>query len=82
MIHGLILGSGATQLARAALESIAYQIDDIFAAVQAEAGIPLTTLHAGGGASTDPLLMQFQTDLVQCPVRVSTSTDVSAVGAA
>jgi glycerol kinase len=82
MIYGLTLGSGALQLARAALESIAYQIYDIFAAVQEEAGIPLTTLHADGGASANPLLMQFQADLVQCPVRVSTSPDVSALGAA
>ena len=82
MIYGLTLGSGAEQLARAALESIAYQINDIFAAVQEEAGIPLTTLHADGGASANPLLMQFQADLVQCPVLVSTSTDVSALGAA
>lgn len=82
MIYGLTLGSGAAQLARAALESIAYQIYDIFAAVQEEAGISLTTLHADGGASANPLLMQFQADLVQCPVRVSTSTDVSALGAA
>lgn len=82
MIYGLTLGSGAAQLARAALESIAYQIYDIFAAVQEEAGIPLTTLHADGGASANSLLMQFQADLVQCPVRVSTSTDVSALGAA
>lgn len=82
MIHGLTLGSGAEQLARAALESIAYQIHDIFAAVQEEASIPLTMLHADGGASTNPLLMQFQADLVQCPVVVSTSTDVSALGAA
>ena len=82
MIHGLTLGSGAEQLARAALESIAYQIYDIFAAVQEEAGIPLTVLHADGGASANALLMQFQADLVQCPVLVSTSTDVSALGAA
>ncbi|MBK8049679.1 MAG: hypothetical protein IPK16_22785 [Anaerolineales bacterium] len=41
MIHGLTLGSGPEHLARAALESIAYQIYDIFAAVQEEAGIPL-----------------------------------------
>jgi glycerol kinase len=82
MIYGLTLGSGAAQLARAALESIAYQIYDIFAAVQEEAGIPLTTLHADGGASANPLLMQFQSDLVECPVRVSSSTDVSALGAA
>ncbi len=82
MIHGLTLGSGVSQLARAALESIAYQIYDIFAAVQEDAGIPLTVLHADGGASANALLMQFQADLVQCPVLASTSTDVSALGAA
>jgi glycerol kinase len=82
MIHGLTLGSGAPQLARAALESIAFQIYDIFAAVQEEAGIALTVLHADGGASANALLMQFQADLVQCPVLASTSTDVSALGAA
>lgn len=82
MIYGLTLGSGAGQLARAALESIAFQIYDIFAAVQEEAGIPLTTLHADGGASTNSLLMQFQADLVQCPVLCSASPEVSALGAA
>lgn len=82
MIHGLTLGSGAPQLARAALESIAFQIYDVFAAVQEEAGIALTVLHADGGASANALLMQFQADLVQCPVLASTSTDVSALGAA
>jgi len=82
MIYGLTLGSGAAHLARAALESIAYQIYDIFAAVQEACSIPLTTLHADGGASANALLMQFQADLVQCPVLASTSTDVSALGAA
>jgi glycerol kinase len=82
MVHGLTLGSGPEQIARAALESIAFQIYDVFAAVQEEAGIPLTTLHADGGASANSLLMQFQADLVQCPVLASTSTDVSALGAA
>lgn len=82
LVYGLTLGSGAAQLARAALESIAYQIYDIFTVIQDEAGIPLTALHADGGASINSLLMQFQADLVGCPVRVSTSTDVSALGAA
>jgi glycerol kinase len=82
MIYGLTLSSNAAHLARAALESIAYQVYDVFAAVQEEAGVPLTTLHADGGASANPLLMQFQADLVQCPVRVSASPDISALGAA
>ena len=82
MLCGLTFGSGAGQFARAALESIAYQIFDIFAAVREEAGMPLTTLHADGGASANPLLMQFQADLLECPVLASTSTDVSALGAA
>lgn len=82
LIHGLTLGTGAEQLARAALDSIAYQIYSVWSAVQEEAGIPLTALHADGGASANATLMQFQADLIQCPVYCSTSPDVSALGAA
>jgi glycerol kinase len=82
LIHGLTLGTGVEQLARAALDSIAYQIYSVWSAVQEEAGLPLTALHADGGASANATLMQFQADLIQCPVYCSTSTDVSALGAA
>jgi glycerol kinase len=81
-ITGLTRGAGAGHLARATLESIAFQIRDVFDLMQAEAGAPLTTLMADGGASKNDLLMQFQADILGCPVLRSTSSDVSALGAA
>ena len=82
LIAGLTRGAGAAHLARAALEAIAYQVRDVFDAMQAEAGAPLSTLLADGGASRSDLLMQFQADMLGCPVMRSTSPDVSPLGAA
>ena len=82
VIAGLTRGAGAGHLARAALDAIAYQVRDVFDAMQAEAGAPLNTLLADGGASRSDLLMQFQADMLGCPVLRSTSPDVSPLGAA
>jgi glycerol kinase len=82
LIAGLTRGAGAAQLARAALEAIAYQVREVFHAMQAESGVPLSTLLADGGASRSDLLMQFQADLLGCPVLRSASPDVSLLGAA
>jgi len=82
LIAGLTRGAGAAHLARAALEAIAYQVRDVFDAMQAEAGVPLNTLLADGGASRSDLLIQFQADMLGCPVLRSTSPDVSPLGAA
>lgn len=81
-ITGLTRGSGPAQLARATLESIAYQIRDVFDVMQTEASAPLQLLLADGGASQNNMLMQFQADILDCPVLRSTSADVSALGAA
>lgn len=81
LISGLTRGSGPAQLARATLDSIAYQVRDVFAAMQTEAGIELEFLLADGGASRNDQLMQFQADILGVPVLRSTSTDVSALGA-
>ncbi|MCB0186002.1 MAG: glycerol kinase GlpK, partial [Caldilineaceae bacterium] len=81
-ITGLTRGSGPAHLARATLESIAYQIRDVFDVMQAEAGTPLQVLLADGGASQNNTLMQFQADILDCPVQRSSSADVSALGAA
>lgn len=81
-ITGLTRGSGPAHLARATLESIAYQIRDVFDVMQQEAGSPLQVLLADGGASQNNTLMQFQADILDCPVLRSTSSDVSALGAA
>ena len=59
-----------------------YQVRDVFDAMQAEANEPLSTLLADGGASRSDLLMQFQADMLGCPVMRSASPDVSPLGAA
>ena len=82
IITGLTQRATSAHVARAALESIAYQIRDVFDAMQAEAGFLLTTLLADGGASTNDRLMQFQTDILGVPVVRSSSAEVSAIGAA
>jgi glycerol kinase len=81
-LTGITGGTGPAHLARATLESIAYQIRDVFDAMQAEAGTTLHVLMADGGASRNDLLMQFQADILDCPILRSTSSDVSARGAA
>jgi glycerol kinase len=82
LITGLTRGAGPGQLARATLEAVAYQVRDVFDVMQAESGTPLQTLLADGGGSRNDLLVQFQADIIGCPVLRSTSTDISPLGAA
>ena len=82
LLTGMTRGTTAAHLARATLESITYQVRDVFDVMQAEAGIDLTVLLADGGASTNNFLMQFQADILSCPVQRNLSTDVSPLGAA
>lgn len=81
LITGLTRGSGPAQLARATVDSIAYQVRDVFEAIQAEAGTKLEFLLADGGASRNDDLMQFQAGILGAPVLRSSSADVSALGA-
>lgn len=81
-ITGLTRGSGPAQLARATIESIAYQVRDVFDVMDAEAGVPLQRLLADGGASRNDMLMQFQADMIGRPVVRRVSHDVAAQGAA
>jgi glycerol kinase len=69
-------------LARAALESIAYQVADLLDAMSADAGIPLKELRVDGGAATNNMLMQFQADLLGVPVVRPAVTETTALGAA
>jgi glycerol kinase len=81
VLCGLTRGTGPAHLARAALESIAYQVHDVFAIMQdAAASAPM--LLADGGASRNDHLMQFQADVLGCAVVRDRSADLSAVGAA
>jgi len=81
-ITGLTRGTGRAHLARAALEAMAYQTRDVVAAMEAEAGIRLSTLRADGGASVNGFLMQFQADMLGVPVEVPRITETTALGAA
>jgi glycerol kinase len=81
LICGATRGTTAAHLARATVDSIAYQVRDVFEAMREEAGEP-SALLADGGASRNDALMQFQADLLGCPVVRSGSPDLSARGAA
>jgi glycerol kinase len=81
-VVGLTRGTGKGHLARAALESIAYQSADVLQAMRADSGIELTELRVDGGACRNDLLMQFQADLLQAPVLRPKVTETTALGAA
>ena len=82
LICGLTRGSAAAHVARATLESIAYQVRDVFDAMRSDAGHTPVSLLADGGASRNDALMQFQADILGCPVVRNASADISAAGAA
>ncbi len=82
LITGLTRGTSAAQVARATLESIAYQVRDVFEAMRRDVPVELPELMADGGASQNDSLMQFQADILGRPVIRNLSTDLSAVGAA
>lgn len=81
-ISGLTFATGRAELARAALESIAFQVADLVSALERDTGRPLERLHADGGATGNNVLMQLQADLLGCPVMRSLSRDASALGVA
>jgi glycerol kinase len=82
LITGLTRGSNAGHLARAALESIAYQSADLLDAMHADAGLRLRELRVDGGASANHALMQFQSDLLRVPVVRPRTIETTALGAA
>lgn len=82
ILTGLSRGSGAAHVARAALESVAYQVRDVFDAMVKDTGEAPEALLADGGASRNDALMQFQADILGCPVVRNLSADLSALGAA
>jgi glycerol kinase len=81
-IVGITRGTSAGHIARAALESIAYQVADLLDAMHADAGIPLTELRVDGGAASNNTLMQFQADVLGVPVVRPAVTETTALGAA
>lgn len=81
-ILGLTRGSGPGHIARAALEAIAFQVTDLLHAMEADTGLSLQELRVDGGASANPLLMQFQADMLGCPVVRPPHPETTALGAA
>lgn len=81
-IVGLTRGSKREHIIRAAQESIAYQVVDLAAAMEADTGLPCTHLKADGGASQDRFLMQFQADIMGCPIQRPAIRETTALGAA
>jgi glycerol kinase len=81
-IVGLTRGATAAHIARAALESIAYQTADVLRAMESDAGIALSQLRVDGGATGNDLLMQFQADVLGVPVVRPRVHETTALGAA
>ncbi len=81
-IVGLTRGTGRAHLARAALESVAYQSADVLEAMAADCGEPLTELRIDGGMVTNDWLCQFQADVLEVPVVRPKVTETTALGAA
>jgi glycerol kinase len=81
-ISGLTRGSTAAHIARAALESIAYQTADVLDAMQSDSAIAITELRVDGGAARNDFLMQFQADMLGVPVVRPRVTETTALGAA
>ena len=81
MLIGLRRDTTPGHIARAALESIAFQVADVLEAVQSET-TPLAALRVDGGAAVNNLLMQFQADLLGVPVVRPQVTETTALGAA
>jgi len=81
-IVGLTRGATAGHVARAALESIAFQTADVLEAMEADSSIPVRELRVDGGAAVNDALMQFQADLLNVPLVRPRVTETTALGAA
>ncbi|MBB48632.1 MAG: glycerol kinase [Phycisphaerae bacterium] len=81
-IHGITRGTNRGHIARATLESLAYQAADLLNAMTKDSGVPLTKLRVDGGAAVSDLLMQMQADLLDVPVERPRVLESTALGAA
>ena len=81
-IVGITRGVNKCHIIRATLDSIAYQVNDVLAAMEADAKIAIPTLKVDGGASANDFLMQTQADIVNVPVIRPQCVETTAMGAA
>jgi glycerol kinase len=81
-IVGLTRNTRMAHIARAAVEAMAYQTRDVLQVMQQESHLPLLTLKVDGGAAANAMLLQFQADLLNVPVRRPVVAETTALGAA
>jgi glycerol kinase len=81
-ITGITRDTNTTHFVRAALESIAYQVYDLFNAIQLDLGINPTALQVDGGATQNDFLMQFQADILELDINRPKNIETTALGAA
>jgi glycerol kinase len=81
-IVGITRGTGLAEIARATLESIAFQVADVLEAMAADSGERLSALRVDGGAATNDLLLQLQADILDVPVERPVVAETTALGAA
>ncbi len=81
-ITGITRGVNKYHIVRAALESLAYQVNDVITAMEADSGILLSALKVDGGACINNFLMQFQADIIGAPVHRPVCIETTAMGAA
>ena len=81
-IVGLTRGTTRAHIARAVLDSIAFQVTDLVRVMNADAPCPITTLRVDGGASVSDIMMQTQADLLRLPVDRPDQVETTALGAA
>jgi glycerol kinase len=82
LLCGMSRGTNKSHIARAALESIAFQVSDVLTAMQSDISQPLKELRVDGGASQNDMLMQFQADILNVPVLRPKLLESTAWGAA
>lgn len=82
MIIGITRGTSAGHIARASLESIAYQVADLLEAMQQDSSVTLSELRVDGGAARNDTLLQFQADLLGIPIVRPANTETTSLGAA
>ncbi len=81
-IFGITRGTTPAHIARAALESIAYQTRDVLECMEEDSKMTLKELRVDGGAAANEFLMQFQADILGVPVVIQETTETTALGAA
>ena len=82
IITGLTRGTKPEHIIRAALESVAFQTDDLLKAMASDSGNQINTLRVDGGAASNDFLMQFQSDINDCAVIRPDCIETTALGAA